>query len=275
MKEDIKCGYGCGKKAIHQFKNGKWCCENKYQKCPSMRALVKKQTTGSSNPMFGKKQSEETKMKISKSNKDPDIQTRSKMSISQSKRTYNKGYWKGGYDKKGIPHFDVYASRISYAEDIRRNIKDPNILEVRCTYCNNWFAPSISQVQERGRALEKISATESRFYCSDKCKLACPIYKKIKYAEGYAPETSREVQPQLRQMRFEKDNYTCQKCKKHQSNLDVELHCHHLEGIRWEPIESADVDKVITLCKNCHIEVHKKEGCSYHDMKCERGNKND
>jgi len=34
------------------------------------------------------------------------------------------------------------------------------------------------------------------------------------------------------------------------------------------PIESADLDMVITLCKGCHKEVHKLPGCKYNDLKC-------
>lgn len=70
-------------------------------------------------------------------------------------------------------------------------------------------------------------------------------------------------------MCFERDNYTCQKCGITQDELDVGLHCHHVEGIRWEPLESADLDKVITFCKNCHIMVHKLPDCGYHDLRCE------
>jgi hypothetical protein len=43
-----------------------------------------------------------------------------------------------------------------------------------------------------------------------------------------------------------------------------------LEGIRWIPLESADIDKCITYCKKCHKEVHKKEDCRTIDMKCNR-----
>ena len=50
--------------------------------------------------------------------------------------------------------------------------------------------------------------------------------------------------------------YKCQKCNKHQSELDVGLHCHHVEGIMWNPIESADVDMCITYCKTCHTTIH-------------------
>ena len=95
-----------------------------------------------------------------------------------------------------------------------------------------------------------------------------PRNTQILYPKDSKPKTSREVHPELRQMRFKIDNYTCQKCGKHQGELKVGLHCHHIEGIRWEPLESADLDKCITVCKNCHLEIHKKEGCGYHDMQC-------
>jgi len=31
------CDYGCGQKAIHQFKNGKWCCKKLAVHCPSQQ----------------------------------------------------------------------------------------------------------------------------------------------------------------------------------------------------------------------------------------------
>lgn len=81
----------------------------------------------------------------------------------------------------------------------------------------------------------------------------------------YEVNTSREVQPQLRQMVLERDNWTCQKCE---AGVDAELHCHHLEGIRWNPLESADIDMCITYCKACHREAHSHEGCKTSDMRC-------
>jgi len=34
------------------------------------------------------------------------------------------------------------------------------------------------------------------------------------------------------------------------------------------PLESADLDNCVTLCKNCHKEVHGKEGCKYNELRC-------
>jgi len=37
MKLDKLCEYGCGNVAKYQLKNGKWCCENSYQKCANIK----------------------------------------------------------------------------------------------------------------------------------------------------------------------------------------------------------------------------------------------
>ena len=106
---------------------------------------------------------------------------------------------------------------------------------------------------------------EGRFYCSENCKKSCSIFGKNKYQEGYAPATSREVQKELRIMAFERDEYTCQKC-----GTNNNLHAHHIEGLNINPIESADINLVITLCADCHKYVHLQDGCKYFDLRCKK-----
>ena len=184
----------------------------------------------------------------------------------------NHANWKGGVTNKNIPLYDTYAHQISYCEEVRRNKQDPNVLEMKCAYCGKWYTPTRQNVDNRINAANGILSGEHRLYCSKQCKKECPIYHKIKYQVGHPKSNksqySREVQPELRQMCFERDKFTCQKCGKTQDELETGLHCHHIEGIRWEPLESADLDKVITFCKNCHVEVHKQPDCGYHDMRC-------
>lgn len=254
MKNKILCDYGCGQEAKFKFKNGKWCCSKSQNSCPKI-----KQKNGLSN--IGKRKgivlSKEIREKISKTN-----------IKNKSQRGVKNPSWKGGYNKRNLPLYDTYNNQLCFTEKTRRNSLDENVLEVKCAYCGKWFIPKLHSIIDRIRSINSTTYGDHRLYCSYKCKKECPIYSQKKYPKGFKPATSREVQPELRQMRFEVDNYTCQRCKKHQDELNVALHCHHIEGIRWEPLESADIDKVITLCKTCHKEVHKQEDCGYSDMKC-------
>ena len=196
--------------------------------------------------MTGRKHSEESKKKMSKSHK-------GKIS----------GNNKGNVEKNNIPLYDTYAHQIDYVEKVRRNPDDENILEVKCAYCGKWYVPKKTEIVKRIQSLNVKRIEEDRLYCSVYCKKECPIYWQIKYPKGYKKASSREVQPELRHMVLERDNWTCQKCGSTKS-----LHCHHVEGIRWEPLESADIDKCITYCKKCHKEAHKIEECGYYDMQC-------
>lgn len=279
------CDYGCGQEAKHPFKNGKWCCSKYSSQCSEVKnrmSIIKMGSVLSEQTRLkmsitrkGIRPSNDTKRKLSKSKmgkKNPNYgktlskEIRRKMSLSH--KGEKSSLWKGGYGSRDIPRYDHYNEIISFVDKCRRNKKDKNILEVKCSYCGIWYIPRLTDVNERVRSIRN-GIDGCKLYCSNECKQACPIYGQHKYPKDYKVNTSsREVQPELRQMRFEVDNYTCQKCKKHQDELDVALHCHHIEGIRWEPLESADVDKVITLCEDCHLKVHKIEGCGYHDMKC-------
>ena len=188
-----------------------------------------------------------------------------RIKMSEMKKGCKSPKWKGGYTTKGIPMYNTYAKQLSWCEKVRRNKIDKNILEVKCAYCGRWYIPKRDYIKSRILSINGKKSGESRFYCSKSCKKECPIYRKQLWPKEFKTATSREVQPELRQIVFKRDNYKCVKC-----GSTKFLHCHHVEGIRWEPLESADIDKCTTLCKSCHIEVHKKEGCGYHDMRCNK-----
>lgn len=133
--------------------------------------------------------------------------------------------------------------------------------EVRCSYCGKWFVPTNGNVSARLQSAYGYTRGERRLYCSESCKQLCTIYNQVtkyKFQEG---ESSREVQPQLRQLVFERDKYKCQKC-----NKEEDLQCHHIDPVKVNPIESADIDNCITLCIDCHKKVHKISGCGYGEL---------
>lgn len=170
--------------------------------------------------------------------------------------------WKGGYAIKKIPTYDTYSLKLDKYESIRRNEKDDNILEVKCAYCGKWFIPTCQNIVDRIRFIDGKSSWEGRFYCSKECKKECPIHGQVKFPKDFKSATSREVQPELRQQVLERDKWECQICGSNKS-----LHCHHIDPVISNPIESADIDNCITLCKDCHKKVHKLPKCGLSDLR--------
>jgi 5-methylcytosine-specific restriction endonuclease McrA len=142
-------------------------------------------------------------------------------------------------------------------------IKIDDRIQCKCTYCKKYFTPTISQLQSRTSSLLKNGNGEHRLYCSDKCKQLCPIFGKSKYPKDFQPDRSREVQPELRKIVLERDNFECQRC-----NSREDLHCHHITGVEINPVESADIDNCITLCYTCHGKVHSSGQCDVRRQKC-------
>lgn len=54
---------------------------------------------------------------------------------------------------------------------------------------------------------------------------------------------------------FKRDNYTCKKCGKR----GVEIQAHHVKPWALYPALRYEVNNGITLCNDCHKEIHKKE----------------
>lgn len=172
--------------------------------------------------------------------------------------------WAGGEESA---FYDDYAHRLEPIEEIRRYPKDNRILQTKCTYCGSWMIPAKDEVGRRISYIEgrwKENCGEPRFYCRDtNCRENCPIFGQRFYTKGYSISTSREVQPELRQLCFARDNYKCIIC-----STGYDLHCHHLEGIKYNPIESADLDLVVTVCAKHHKQIHSQKGCKYSDLQC-------
>lgn len=171
------------------------------------------------------------------------------------------------YQKGRMIQNEKIIEKLNFCEYLRENNKKE--IEVRCAYCGDWHVPKRRILIDRMRYIEGEIKCESRSYCSEKCKSSCPIFNKQLYPEGYSPASSREVQPELRQMVFKRDNYSCQKCGLHKDELDISLHCHHIYPLNESPITSADIDECETLCVSCHKWKHQNiPGCGYGELKC-------
>ena len=166
--------------------------------------------------------------------------------------------------------YDSFAEKFQPYCEIQRDPKNPELIQVRCKYCNNWFNPTVRQLEDRYDSIIGRTTAGNELYCSKSCKKACPIFGQILYPKDFKQNTSREVQPELRKMVLERDKWTCQKCGKSKEEfLELELHCHHKYPLNEDPIGSADMDNCITLCKECHKWIHMNiPGCGYAELKC-------
>jgi hypothetical protein len=223
---------------------------------------------GKNHYMFGKVHTIETRKKLSIINtgKTHTADTRKKISKANSRRIgILSSRYKGGVKKLGLTTYDTHKDTLGIYEDIRKQ-KGTEVLEARCAYCGQWYVPKAIAIYDRLKGINNINVGERRLYCSENCKQACPIYHQIKYPKGFNHITAREVNPYLRQMVLERDNWECQICGK--TTEEAQLHCHHMDPVAQNPMFQNDTDSCITLCKDCHKKVHKQHGCRYVDLRC-------
>jgi len=68
MEQNKLCDYGCGRPALHEFGNGKWCCEDNVGKCSKNREINSEKHKGIKTIGFkNKHHTKNSKLKLSKS----------------------------------------------------------------------------------------------------------------------------------------------------------------------------------------------------------------
>jgi len=168
--------------------------------------------------------------------------------------------------------YDNYFIFFENYEEIRRNPENKDLIQFKCKYCGSWMNVSNNDISMRKKFYNHTKFRgEKNFYCSQSCKNACSIFGQHRYPKNFQKNNqTREVQSELRKIVLERDNWTCQKCNKSKSqNIELELHCHHIFPLNENPIESADIDNCITVCKDCHNLIHKFiPDCNYNNLKC-------
>jgi hypothetical protein len=240
-KEKAFCACGCGNK-VNTAQEGRYLSYHK--------------------PKYIMTEEHIKNLTISLKNSEKAREVRSSKEYSEKMSLATSGSKNGNY--KGLDRmwacYDTENSKISFCEETRRDPDNENILNVKCTYCGKWFRPTGTQVNNRIVSLNGIKQGEQRLYCSQECKNLCPTYNQVKYPSDFKRQNSRtEVSPDLRKIVFERDNWVCQKCESKES-----LECHHIDPISKEPLFANDSDSCITLCDECHKEVHMKdEECKY------------
>lgn len=101
------------------------------------------------------------------------------------------------------------------------------------------------------------SKSEISKYCTRKCQQKHLVGEdNPNWKGGYEPYYG-ENWPRMRRLVRDRDAYTCRRCGTAESDLDTELHVHHIVPIREfdEPEEANTPTNLVSVCPSCHGEV--------------------
>ncbi|MBV5347147.1 hypothetical protein JZU46_02875 [bacterium] len=172
--------------------------------------------------------------------------------------------WKGGVEDLQLPLYETYSERLKIYQTVYNiNQDDLNLLGVECKYCSKLFIPTTQNVKHRLTSIDT-GIYQNNFYCSDKCKSSCKVYRfqhnmvdpdSILYVEKSDRQQARACQTNyLKQLQLDEIGYNyCEKCGELNA---IELH-HTLEIAKYglEAISSASH---ILLCNKCHKDLTKQ-----------------
>jgi hypothetical protein len=175
--------------------------------------------------------------------------------INEKKKIYINLFTK--FDSKCVQQL------INFKQEVREN---DSWLEVRCKKCENWFIPLNKQVEARLNAIKGNSTlrSEFNFYCSDECKNKCPLYKlKSDPNEIISKELRIQIPKWLRKEILDRDNNECIICG-YKDNLEL----HHEKPIKENSFFQLDKDYIHTICRTCHLFIHRQDGlCSLNELR--------
>ena len=145
--------------------------------------------------------------------------------------------------------FRLWTALLLSANDYGEGDARPQIIKGHCFPLRQQATPkkiakAMTEMVEKG--VITISSREN-----------LPVFKIVGW-EKFQQDAGRRT-PDYKIWRnsvFERDNYTCQMCGK----VGGKLNAHHKRRYRNDINARTDIDNGITLCEQCHREVHRKEG---------------
>jgi len=178
----------------------------------------------------------------------------------KKRKTYFKDYIKRW--KKEFAKYETFFNQINKFHNVRRDPQNLELIQIQCTFCKKWINPTNQEIQNRILSITGKKSGDNNIYCSSNCKQKCPIFNRRKFMKTIDNKKFRQDQNDLRSLVLKRDNYLCVKCG------NPAKICHHIEGIEINPIESSDIDICISLCENCHNQIHNTVGCRRIDYAC-------
>jgi len=212
------CDYGCGMKATHKFKNGKWCCSDNVSKCPEIKHDISEKQKGENNYWYGKTLSSERRKQLSESGKgripwnknvkncysEESLAKMVRKNFTHSEETKMK-IGEGNKNKVRSPEFKQFLREgamgnkrhlrsieqwkeiypmFAKIEEMRYEPGKKGAIQVHCKNhkCKNSKEHggwfTPSKRQFQDRIYSIENGPNAAYYCSDECKEECPLYGK-------------------------------------------------------------------------------------------------
>jgi len=119
----------------------------------------------------------------------------------------------------------------------------PGSRERLCQQCNKTFG---------WNGVTAYSVFKKRKFCSIECSVVGQIRYRGADHPKYQGNQKRVGQKRWSSLVINRDKGVCQSC----GTTNVELHAHHLKPFRDYPESRLDLDNGITLCFQCHWNIH-------------------
>lgn len=113
-------------------------------------------------------------------------------------------------------------------------------IEVECLNCGKKFSKIKSQ-----------HLMHENSFCNKKCYGEFVRHDKT-------DKRGRVVEQEWREKILEKDNFECKKCGSREH-----LQAHHVYSWLNYPKKRLEINNGVTLCRSCHLELHRHNGFSY------------
>ena len=253
----------CGDPYLGDRATSKYCSKECCSKVPHSLETKFKMAKVQKGKIFSAKH----RLNMSLAAKDKILSEEHKRKISESGKGKHSGIkcptWKGGGVKKlNLPLYDTYSGQLSFAEKTLPFVdkEGRKLLQISCSKCGKFYVPKRDAVIDRVRSLNGKICGEHRFYCSQKCKDNCEVYRKhadyyinLKkkeniYTTGELTIWSREV--------LDRADHKCEICG------ETALQAHHIQPKKLDPYLALDPDNGLAVCKGCHHRYGHSGACS-------------
>lgn len=136
-------------------------------------------------------------------------------------------------------------------------------VHVSCKMCGKIFQPSCRYIISRVQSFEGTSPGENNFYCSDECKIGCPLYRaradrpdpRLRKPKSVTATTRACQTKALKQLQCDEKHGQsyCERCG---DLVDVELH--HTLPVAEYGEDAINPAGHMLLCVGCHMALHRE-----------------